>query len=84
MGHAAESDRILVTCDRDFGELVFRFRRTPPPAIIYILFEPQTVADIVPRLLAVLDFDRLQHHMTVIGDDGDRRTAFPRESANDG
>ena len=42
------------------------------------------MADIVPRLLAVLDFERLHHHMTVIANEGDRRTTFPRKSANDG
>ena len=81
---AVEQDRILVTCDRDFGELVFRHFRQPPPAIIYIRFEPQDVRDIVPRLMAILDFEQLQNHMTVIGDEGDRRTTFPRKSANDG
>lgn len=84
MACAVEQDRILVTCDRDFGELVFRHFRRPPPAIIYIRFEPQNVEDVVPRLMAVLDFEQLQHHMTVIGDEGDRRTTFPRKSANDG
>ena len=84
MAYAVAADRILVTCDRDFGELVFRHDCPPPPAIIYIRFEPQNVEDIVPRLMAVLDFGLLQHHMTVIGDEGDRRTTFPRKSANDG
>ena len=84
MRYAVQRDRILVTCDRDFGELVFRFQQTPPPAIIYIRFEPQDVADIVPRLLAVLDFDLLEHHMMVIGDDGDRRTSFPTGSNDNG
>ena len=84
MAQAVATDRILVTCDRDFGELVFRFGQTPPPAIIYIRFEPQGVVDILPRLFAVLDFERLEHHITVIGDEGDRRTAFPRKIANDG
>ena len=42
------------------------------------------MTEIVPRLLAVLDFERLQHHMTVIGDEGDRRTSYPRKKANDG
>ncbi|MFX8207331.1 DUF5615 family PIN-like protein, partial [Acinetobacter baumannii] len=45
LAHAVETDRILVTCDRDFGELVFKHGRPPPPAIIYIRFEPQQVED---------------------------------------
>jgi predicted nuclease of predicted toxin-antitoxin system len=84
MEYAVVNDCVLVTCDRDFGELVFRYGKRPPPAIVYIRFEPQNVVDILPRLFAVLDFTRLEHHITVIGDEGDRRTAFPRKSANDG
>lgn len=84
LAHAVDEDRILVTCDRDFGELVFKHRALPPPGIIYIRFEPDNVADIVPRLIAVLDFDALKGHMTVIGDRAVRRTTFPVKSANDG
>ena len=83
LGHAVSDDRILVTCDRDFGELVFKHRAAPPPGIIYIRFEPDDVEKIVPRLLAVLDFDALNGHMTVIGDRSVRRTVFPAKSAND-
>jgi len=75
---ARAEDRILVTCDRDFGELVFGQKALPPPAIIYIRFEPPDVTEIIPRLLAVLDPKALQNHMTVIGDSSDRRRQFPR------
>ena len=75
---ARVEQRILVTCDRDFGELVFGHGASPPPAIIYIRFEPQDVADIIPRLLAVLEPEALQDHLTVIGDTADRRRPFPR------
>ncbi|HMC92531.1 MAG TPA: DUF5615 family PIN-like protein [Allosphingosinicella sp.] len=75
---ARAEQRILVTCDRDFGELVFGRSVLPPPAIIYIRFEPPDVADIIPRLLAVLEPEALQDHLTVIGDTADRRRQFPR------
>ncbi len=81
--YAVDEDRVLVTCDRDFGELIFKHRAVAPPGIIYIRFEPDDVEEIVPRLLAVLDFDALKGHMTVIGDDNIRRTVFPAKSAND-
>lgn len=80
LAYATANRRILVTCDRDFGELVFLHRAAPPPAIIYIRFEPEDVADIVPRLVPLLDFDQLEGHMTVIGADHDRRTSFPAKS----
>ena len=76
---AAFEDRILITCDSDFGELVFLAGEPPPPAIIYVRFEPDDVEDIAPRILAALDRDGIEGHMVVIGDFADRRTKFPEE-----
>jgi predicted nuclease of predicted toxin-antitoxin system len=75
---ARVENRILVTCDRDFGELVFGRGIEPPPAIIYVRFEPDDVSEIIPRLLAVLEPEALRNHLTVIGDKTDRRRPFPR------
>jgi predicted nuclease of predicted toxin-antitoxin system len=83
LAHAILQGRILITCDRDFGELVFLHGAPPPPAIIYIRFEPEDVADIIPRLNGALDFERLKDHMTVIGDETTRRRAFPRKISAD-
>ena len=80
LDHAVAQQRILITCDSDFGEHVFLRGQTPPPAIIYVRFEPEDVSEIVPRLLAVLDFDELDGHMTVIGEHRDRSTPFPKRS----
>jgi predicted nuclease of predicted toxin-antitoxin system len=84
MAYAVAQKRVLITCDSDFGEHVFLRGAEPPPAIIYIRFEPQDVHDIVPRLVAVLDFDSLQGHMTVIGEHRDRRTPFPKRNDKHG
>ena len=80
LGYAVENERVLITCDRDFGELVFQRGATAPPAIIYVRFEPEDVLDIIPRIMPLLDFDRLKGHMTVVGDEHDRRTPFPQKS----
>jgi predicted nuclease of predicted toxin-antitoxin system len=80
LAYAVGADRVLITCDRDFGELVFRYRATPPPAIVYVRFEPEDVLDIIPRLLRLLDFDRLKGHMAVLGAEHDRHTPFPEKS----
>ena len=32
--YAVDHDRVLITCDRDFGELVFKRGQSAPPAII--------------------------------------------------
>jgi predicted nuclease of predicted toxin-antitoxin system len=72
--------RILVTYDRDFGELVFARSRELPPAVVYIRYEPQDVSDTVARLLPLLDFNLLKGHMTVIDARRTRSTPFPAGS----
>jgi predicted nuclease of predicted toxin-antitoxin system len=52
---AVEEQRILLTFDRDFGELVF-FRGTqPPPAIVYFRFEPESATEPGEILLRLLE-----------------------------
>jgi predicted nuclease of predicted toxin-antitoxin system len=84
LGHATRECRILVTRDGDFGGLIFQNGAAPPPAVIYIRFEPSDIAQMVSRLMAVLDNDRLRDHMTVIGPDHDRRRPFPVRSEDHG
>jgi predicted nuclease of predicted toxin-antitoxin system len=80
LAQAVSDARILVTCDADFGELVFLRGAQPPPAIIFVRFEPEEVEEIAPRVLAVLGWPNLAGHMAVIGQSSDRLTAFPEES----
>lgn len=84
LAYAVAHERILITCDSDFGEHVFLRGRTPPPAIIYIRFEPEDVRESLPRLMAILDFDALRDNMTVIGEHRDRTTPFPTRSNDNG
>jgi predicted nuclease of predicted toxin-antitoxin system len=74
---AAAEERILITCDRDFSELVFRMQRARPPAILYIRFEPEDIAEVVPRVLAALALPDLIGSMVVVGKTRTRRAAFP-------
>jgi predicted nuclease of predicted toxin-antitoxin system len=77
---AVAEQRILITGDRDFGGLVFQHGAEQPPAIIYIRFEPDEVADVVPRLMPLLDEAELRGHLTVIGHENTRRRPFPAKS----
>lgn len=84
LAHAVRQNRILVTCDGDFGDLIYRQGADVPPAVIYIRFEPDAIADLVPRLMDILDFTRLDGHITVIGPEHDRRRPFPVRSTDHG
>lgn len=75
---AVFEQRVLVTCDSDFGELIFLQQQAPPPAVIYVQFEPADVTDIVPRILPFLIREDIVGHMVVIGRTADRMTAFPK------
>ena len=82
--YAVADDRFLITCDRDFGELVFLKQAAAPPGIIYVRFEPDHVEQILPRLLPLLEFEKLNGHMTVIGTKRDRFVPLPVKSKDNG
>lgn len=51
---ASENNRIIVTFDRDYGELIFKHNIIPPPGIIYFRlhsFLPADPAEILLKLL---------------------------------
>lgn len=77
---AVHEQRILITCDADFGGLVFRDRRHAPPAIIYVRFEPDEVEEIAPRVIAALETSDIEGHIVVIGEVNNRTTKFPGRS----
>ena len=68
---------VLITDDRDFGDLIFN-RAYPAPACI--LYNRQNRADpnlVADRLLALLAGDDLKGHMITITKDGVRSRPFP-------
>jgi predicted nuclease of predicted toxin-antitoxin system len=51
---ASENNRIILTFDRDYGELIFKYDITPPPGIVYFRlhsFLPEDPAEILLTLL---------------------------------
>ena len=81
---AVTQRRILVTFDRDFGELIFSRKAPIPPAVIFLRYRPRDVPAVIERLLPILDSDALQGHMTIIDPVRVRRTPFPIESNDNG
>lgn len=63
---AQRSQRILVTDDRDFGELVFR-RRYPHAGVIYLRLNTTRIQDRIARLDVVLHYysDQLDQFLVV-------------------
>jgi predicted nuclease of predicted toxin-antitoxin system len=57
---AVEKQLIILTFDSDYGELLFKYKKTPPPAVIYFRnkgFTPIDVANILLDLLQSQNFE---------------------------
>ncbi len=68
---------LLITYDRDFGELIFKQKLPKPLAIIYSRLgraEPRYIAD---RIVQMLEASLLNDQIHVIKKDGVRSTPFP-------
>ena len=68
---------VLVTDDRDFGDLIFNRGYPHPEAVLYARLsraEPDHIAD---RLLALLAGGVAHGHITTITKDGERSKPFP-------
>jgi len=68
---------VLITFDRDYGELIFGQGYTPPPSVLYfriVPVDPREVSDMVLSLLA--DPDSIDGSMVVVSRQGIRRRRF--------
>jgi predicted nuclease of predicted toxin-antitoxin system len=79
LDRARSEERVLLTFDRDFGELIYRRREPPPIGVIYLRFvpaSPEEPAVIVRALLARADV-QLAGHLTVVTRDLVRQRRLP-------
>jgi predicted nuclease of predicted toxin-antitoxin system len=77
---ARSEGRILVTFDRDFGELLYRRRAPVPPGVIYLHFvptSPQEPAQLLRGLLAMQEIE-LGDRFTVVERERVRQRPLPR------
>lgn len=81
---AVQEQRILVTEDRDFSDLVYAHAAPAPPAILYLRCEPEDQPMMADRVLASLDTDKLQGHMVVIRPGSTRYRPLPGTSKDNG
>ena len=59
LARAVREDRIILTFDRDYGELVFRRGLPTPPGVVYFRFNPAT-PDEPARLLRQVLADQIE------------------------
>ena len=76
---AKDQTRILLTFDRDYGELVFRRRMPCPAGVVYLRFDPVSPTEpgqVVRRFLSRYGAD-VPHHFIVLDRDNFRRRSLP-------
>lgn len=68
---AYEENRIVLTFDRDYGELIFRYKEYMPAGIVFFRFSPSTPSEPAELLLNIIE----QGNVSVI----DRFTVVERD-----
>ncbi len=56
---AAAENRVLLTFDRDYGELIYRRKLPAPTGLVYFRFAPATPEEAAQKLLFVMDNNRI-------------------------
>lgn len=76
---AEAEERLLLTFDRDFGELIFHRGHEPPPAVVFLRFVPRTPEEPASVFLNLLGHNeiRLDGRFTVITRDQVRQRPLP-------
>lgn len=59
LARAVRETRIVLTFDRDFGELVYRLRLPPPHGVVYFRFDPATPTEPAEYLLKLISDQEL-------------------------
>ena len=52
---AIDDDRIIITEDKDFGEIIFKYRLVPPGLILFRTTNPQRRLDLLEKVLKKVD-----------------------------
>jgi predicted nuclease of predicted toxin-antitoxin system len=76
---AATQQRILITFDRDYGELIFRQNLAAGPSVIYFRDAPLTPSDVSDAVLAlVASPDAIQGALVVVSRRSVRARRYPK------
>ena len=79
---AIAEQRVIVTEDSDFSELIFGQGHDAPPSIFYLQAAPDTLADLFDQVRLVIESDRFADQMVVIRRTTIRYRAFPGKHHN--
>lgn len=79
MTRAADEQWVILTFDRDYGELIYRLRLPSPRGIVYLRFRPHTPEEPAVMLLNLLQTEGLEldGQFTVVDRDRIRQRPLP-------
>jgi predicted nuclease of predicted toxin-antitoxin system len=77
LSRADIGELVLVTFDRDFGELIYQRGFPTPRAILYSRLSRANPRAIADRLVTLIERGVVENHMTTITVQGERLKAFP-------
>jgi predicted nuclease of predicted toxin-antitoxin system len=75
---AINEGRLILTFDRDYGELIFKYFYQPEMGVIYLRldkYEPDEPGSIIENLLSNPDFNT-SRKLTVVNNDGIRQRSY--------
>lgn len=55
MSIALNENRIILTFDKDYGELIFKQHRTPPVGVVFFRYKGKYPTEIAIRLIAIIN-----------------------------
>jgi predicted nuclease of predicted toxin-antitoxin system len=81
LSRAQAEQRIILTFDRDYGELIYRRRLPAPAGVAYFRFAPSTPEELADRFIELLRASdiTLEGEFTVIGRGWVRQRPLPHE-----
>lgn len=65
---ATREERLLITHDQDFGELVFKRRLKAPTGVVLFRYEPSHPEEVARRMILIMasGMHRFEHALTVV------------------
>ena len=81
LARAHTEQRIILTFDRDYGELIYRRRLPTPPGVTYFRFAPTTPEEPAERFIELLEVGHitLEGQFTVLGRSWVRQHPLPQK-----
>jgi predicted nuclease of predicted toxin-antitoxin system len=56
---AKKEKRIILTFDRDYGELIYKYKQFPPPGVLYFRLDPCTPEEPAEILLRIIKKEKI-------------------------